>query len=147
MLSVLVLVAFIFAACADPQQPTATSVPFSPTVGGAPEPTQPAGPTAEPSPTQPPAAPDPVAGQATFQANCTTCHNTDSTVKVGPGLGGIINRAGTRVTGLSAEDYIRQSIMEPSSFVVDGFPPIMPTFSQLGPQDIENLLAYLATLN
>ena len=147
LFSVAILAVFILAACADPQQPTATTVPFSPTPGGDPVPTEPSGATVTPQPTEPSSEPDPAAGEATFATNCATCHNTDSTVKVGPGLGGISDRAGSRVEGMSADDYIRTSIEEPMAFVVDGFPPIMPMFTQLGPQDIENLLAYLKTLD
>jgi hypothetical protein len=57
-------------------------------------------------------------------------------------------RAATRIAGTSAEDYIRQSILDPSAFVVPGFQDnIMPTTfgQQLSQTDIDNLIAYLLT--
>ncbi len=91
---------------------------------------------------------DPVAfGQATFAANCSACHNTTSATLVGPGLAGIADRAGSQVPGLSADDYIRQSINEPTAFVVDGFGPVMPGFPQFGDDEVDGLIAYLKTLN
>ncbi|NIN12113.1 MAG: c-type cytochrome, partial [Gemmatimonadales bacterium] len=55
-------------------------------------------------------------------AGCITCHSLEpDRVLVGPSMAGIATRAGTRVPGVAAADYIRTSILEPSSYVVDGF--------------------------
>jgi hypothetical protein len=57
-------------------------------------------------------------------------------------------RAATRIEGMSAEEYIHQSIVDPSAFVVPGFQDnIMPkTFGQqLSQTDIDNLIAYILT--
>lgn len=140
---------FILTACADPQQPTATTAPFNPTPGGAaPTATASSGSTAVPQATEVPAGPDAAAGQVTFSRTCSGCHSTNSDRLVGPGLAGIGDRAGSTIPGVSADDYIRMSITDPGSFVVDGFGPvsIMPQLTQLTPQDIENLVAYLKTL-
>ena len=61
---------------------------------------------------------------------------------------GISQRAGERVPGLSAEDYLRQSIIQPSAFLVSGYRDIMyPNFKEkLSEQDIADLIAYLETL-
>ena len=148
LFSLMVAGLFILAACADPQQPTATVTLFDPTPGGAPGAVAtPSGATTVPQqPTSVPEGPDVAAGQATFNTTCSGCHKTDSTTLVGPGLGGVGDRAGSRIAGVSADDYIRMSITEPGSFIVDGFGPIMPKLTQLTPQDIENLLGYLKTL-
>lgn len=91
---------------------------------------------------------DPVAlGETTFAANCSVCHSTSEAQIVGPGLAGLADRAGSRVSDLSADDYIRQSIKQPSVFVVEGFGPSMPPFPALKEAEIEGLLAYLKTLN
>jgi cytochrome c2 len=92
---------------------------------------------------------DPVAnGQALFASNgCSACHSTGSSVVVGPGLAGVGDRAGTRVSGLSADDYIRQSVRDPMAYVVEGFNPLMPSFSTLSDAEINDLIAYLKTLN
>ena len=62
---------------------------------------------------------------------------------------GFPTRAGSRVPGLRAEDYLRQSIVEPSAFVVDGFEDgKMPADweEMLTPEEVEALVAYLLTL-
>ena len=91
---------------------------------------------------------DPVAaGMATFNANCTGCHNTSADRLVGPGLAGIGTRAETRVDGLDADAYITQSIREPGAYVVDGYPNAMTPFTGLSNEEVSNLIAYLKTLN
>lgn len=149
LFSLMVTGLFVLSACADPQQPTATTTIFEPTPGGAPPvATSPSGATAVPRPTAAPVVPDAAAGAVAFTTNCVFCHNTSSDRLVGPGLAGIGDRAGSTVPGLSADDYIRMSIKDPGSFVVDGFGPVsaMPQLTQLTDQDIENLVAYLKTL-
>jgi len=96
---------------------------------------------------------DPVAfGQATFTAaGCVACHTVTgiSTATVGPVLDGLASRAGDQVEGVSAEEYIRQSILDPSAYVVEGFTDgIMPqTFGEtLSEGQIEGLVAFLLTL-
>jgi hypothetical protein len=63
-------------------------------------------------------------------------------------LSGVASRAGTRVADLSAEEYIRQSILDPRAYLVDGFDPIMPenVIKVLGEDNFEDLVAFLMTL-
>ena len=79
---------------------------------------------------------------------CSTCHTTDGTTLVGPSFQGFPERAGTRVEGLSAEDYARTSILQPATYLVSGFSNTMYSqYSQhLSSQDIADLIAYLLTL-
>jgi hypothetical protein len=70
-------------------------------------------------------------------------------VLVGPSMAGIANRAGSQVSGQSAEDYLRESIVDPDAFVVDGFAAGLMTStygSALSEQQIEDLVAYMMTL-
>ena len=66
-------------------------------------------------------------GEALFNSGgatgipCASCHLLSDTDMVGPGLGNIASVAGTRVEGMSAEEYIHQSIVDPSAFIVPGF--------------------------
>jgi cytochrome c oxidase subunit 2 len=83
---------------------------------------------------------------AVFTTTCSGCHNTNSEKLVGPGLAGVGDRAGSRVDGLSADEYLEQSLREPGAFVVDGFAPLMPDQSGLGDATIEALITYLKTL-
>jgi len=82
---------------------------------------------------------------------CSTCHRIASGgygFSLGPNLVGIAERAGTRVEGLAAQDYIRQSILNPHAFVVPGYRDIMyPDFGKhLTDQDVNDLIAFLLTL-
>lgn len=92
-------------------------------------------------------------GQKLFTAKqCVTCHNTDGTKKIGPGLGGLFGRAHDFVDGskLAAadENYIRESILNPNARVVAGYPPgLMPTFQgQLSEQELAGIIEYLKSL-
>lgn len=83
--------------------------------------------------------------------NCSVCHNIapGSGTLVGPSLSGIGATAATRTPDLSAAQYLRVSITNPSAYVVEGFTAgAMPaTFAAgLTPEQIEDLVAYLLTL-
>ncbi len=135
------------------------------TVGSVAQPAQSANVTPRPSATTAPTAePTPAAlvgdtarGQQIFTQGvngappCSSCHSTTSgrnVFQLGPNMVGISERAGLRVNGLSAADYIHQSILMPEAYLVAGFRPIMPpTFGDyLSEQDISDLTAYLLTL-
>ena len=82
-------------------------------------------------------------------AGCRVCHSIKpGERKVGPSLAGIATRAATRVPGMSAEEYIRQSIEDPGAYIVEGFPNAMlPDMAEkLSDQDMEDLIAFLMTL-
>ena len=94
---------------------------------------------------------DPVAaeGQTVFKRNCASCHAvTEETIIVGPSLAGIANRAGSRVEGQSATEYIQLSILDPDAYVVEGFSDLMPSnFGvTLSGEQLDTLTAYLMTL-
>jgi cytochrome c2 len=82
---------------------------------------------------------------------CMTCHQVVTGqvgFSVGPNLDGIGKRAGTRVAQLTAEDYLRQSILEPNRYLVAGYRNMMyPDYNtHFTEQDIQDLIAYLLTL-
>ena len=78
---------------------------------------------------------------------CATCHSLDGSQLVGPSLQGIATRAGTRVQGQSAEQYIHTSMVDPDAFVVEGFTKgVMPSFKDaLNDQQLNDLIAFLMT--
>lgn len=134
---------------AEVVEPTATDVPQ--------EPTAEAGTGSDDSSDVAAVEGDPERGQEifnTFQtmANfaCSNCHLVDSeSMLIGPGLLNIGQRAATREDGLSATDYIRQSILEPNAYVVEGYTAnLMPqNFADIfTEQDLSDLIAYLMTL-
>ncbi|MBI1279901.1 MAG: c-type cytochrome [Anaerolineaceae bacterium] len=80
---------------------------------------------------------------------CIGCHSLgQSAFSLGPKMTGISQRAAERVPGMNTDAYLRQSILEPSAYVVSGFRDIMyPNFKEkLTEQDIVDLIAYLETL-
>lgn len=102
-----------------------------------------------------PAEGDPVAGEAVYaqvaSPTCGSCHSlSPGETIVGPSLAGMAEVAGQRVSGQSAEAYLRESILDPDAYLVEGFGPgIMPsTYStQLSDEQITDLVAYLITLD
>ncbi len=79
-------------------------------------------------------------------AICSTCHSLKpDVIVVGPSLAGVATRAETRIPGMSAEAYIRDSILHPSDYVVEGFPDAMvKNFGeQLTADQINDLIAFL----
>lgn len=82
------------------------------------------------------------------QAGCITCHSLDGSKLVGPSMKGIASRAGSEVAGLSAEAYIRQSILEPNAHVVKDYPTgVMQSYkNDLKEPELNDLAAYLLTL-
>jgi hypothetical protein len=57
--------------------------------------------------------------------------------------------AAQRVPGMTAEEYLRQSIIDPNAYVVDGFTPnIMPRQygEKLTTEEIDNLVDYMLSL-
>lgn len=83
---------------------------------------------------------------------CLTCHTIGQQVPNArfPDLAGIAERAGERVPGLSALDYMAQSLYEPETFIVPGFAGGMPPINRppvgLTDDEIRTVMAYLQTL-
>lgn len=97
------------------------------------------------------------AGEALFAQSsvgtmpgCVTCHSLEAGVTlVGPSVANVGAEAGSRVSGQSAEEYLRQSIVEPNAYVVEGFGEgIMPSGygDALTEQQLDDLVAYLFSL-
>ena len=100
-----------------------------------------------------PAATDPIGrGRQLYRAlGCATCHEASVSNlfrPVGPPLNDIGRVAEKRIPGMSAEDYLRQSITDPGAYVVPGYPDSMPRglARDLSPEDLAALVAYLASL-
>ena len=85
---------------------------------------------------------------ATGAVACSSCHTTDGGPHVGPSLQNVFARAAERIVGLSANDYIYQSLRDPGSYLVDDFDNLMPAFgdSEINPDDLLDLIAYLQGL-
>ena len=111
MLSFLLLLALACGGAVAPTEPPTETKPTSPTPVDTPT-------------TAPVDDPDEEDGQAIFTGLglCATCHTIEgvATGVVGPDLTHIGTDAGTRKPSVSAEDYIRESIREPETFVAEG---------------------------
>jgi mono/diheme cytochrome c family protein len=87
--------------------------------------------------------------QVFARAACNTCHGIKEGEKiVGPSMHGIWKIAATRKPGVSAKDYLHESIVKPGAFVPEGYPDgVMPqNFGQtLKAEEIDALLAYFET--
>jgi mono/diheme cytochrome c family protein len=63
-------------------------------------------------------------GKAAFLSHCAQCHliaNVSQPQKAGPELTHISTVALSRKPDMQAEDYLRESVLIPNAFVVDGF--------------------------
>jgi cytochrome c551/c552 len=84
------------------------------------------------------------------QAGCMTCHSLEpDVVMVGPSMANIGAEAASRVSGQGAEEYLRQSILEPNAYIVEGFGQgLMPGGygDELSEEQLNDLIAYLLTL-
>ncbi len=103
-----------------------------------------------PTPTLDPAlSSDPlVKGQMIFESNgCAGCHAVEgiSSGAVGPNLTQIGTIAETRLDELSAEEYIRESIVNPAAYLVEGYDDLMvKTFADtISEGELEDLVAFL----
>ena len=79
---------------------------------------------------------------------CAACHRNDAS-GLGPSLRGLRSVAVSRVEELDAEAYIRQSIVDPAAYVVEGFnAEYMPRNydDALTDAEIDALVAYVLTL-
>lgn len=87
---------------------------------------------------------------------CYACHNIDAPQTttergaIGPNLGNLPEVAGTMVPGMSAEDYVRTSILQPNDFIVEGYMAgIMPQDfgTRMTEEEINSLVAWLLDPN
>jgi nitric oxide reductase subunit C len=89
-------------------------------------------------------------GRAMFTQRCAACHSLtpEQAGLPGPSMYGIADRAWYRVVGQGPQEYIRNSIVHPSDFVVEGFADVMQKNfgAVLTGSDIDDLIVFLMTL-
>jgi cytochrome c oxidase subunit II len=90
-------------------------------------------------------------GQSLFlQLGCNTCHRFDTQGR-GPNLVGVFGKPVQLEDGrtvVADENYVRESILNPSAKIVSGFKPIMPVFQGLvSEEQVNALIAYVKSLN
>ena len=80
---------------------------------------------------------------------CSTCHSIDGTRITGPSWKGIWNKREATSAGTITvdENYIRESILNPTAKIVDGYQPVMPSYQGiLKDKDIDAIIAYIKTI-
>ena len=101
--------------------------------------------------TAPAHAQDAAAGAKVF-AQCKACHQIGENAKnaVGPVLNGLFGSQVALANGnvVTADaTYIRESILNPTAKVVQGYAPIMPTFQgQVSEEQLLALIEYIKSL-
>jgi cytochrome c oxidase subunit 2 len=89
------------------------------------------------------------AGKMVFEdKNCGSCHTGENNVK-GPSLYGIMGEQRSLANGQTVavdNDYLRLSIIDPTSQIVEGYDKTMPSYSSLTEEDILALNAYVKSL-
>lgn len=86
---------------------------------------------------------------------CSGCHmidqnqTEDNRGPVGPHQGNLYERASDQVEGLSAEEYVYQSIVSPADYLADGYPATMPpNFAEkMSEEEIQGLVQWLLDPN
>lgn len=140
------------------QQPTAEELAESAATNAAATPIPSSTPPATPLPTTIPPTPRPIEGgdaeTIILNAGCGSCHAIGSLGeghKVGPDLSYIGLTAESRVPGIVAADYIRQSILDPNAYLApecpngDCLPNIMPRDynARLTEQQVDAVVGFL----
>ena len=81
-------------------------------------------------------------------AGCGSCHalaKAGTNGNIGPSLDDLASAAAQREPGTSAEDYVRQAILDPEAFTVEGFQAgVMPSYQgRLNDRQVQALVDYL----
>ncbi len=98
-----------------------------------------------------PAAPLQDTGRELFASlGCATCHRSDAQGR-GPSLQGVYNKPvqleGGR-TVVADDDYVRESILNPTAKIVSGYKPVMPAFQGIvSDEQLNALVAYVKSLS
>ncbi|MEZ5377685.1 MAG: hydrogenase iron-sulfur subunit [Acidimicrobiales bacterium] len=84
------------------------------------------------------------------RGGCGICHSTTpGDDGIGPSLAGIGTQAGDRIAGLDANEYLRQSILDPDAYIVEGYRAgqMLPFYNErLSTDDLDALVLYLESL-
>lgn len=98
-----------------------------------------------------PSAPLQETGKQLFTSlGCSTCHRFDVQGR-GPNLQGVYNKPVLLEDGrtvIADENYVRESILNPTAKIVSGFKPVMPTFQGIiSDEQLNALVAYVKSLS
>lgn len=85
------------------------------------------------------------------QKGCSVCHSIDGSDKAGggPSFKGYFGKQQAMTDGSSIlvdENYLRESILQPTAKIRQGYPPVMPKL-EISDPEIDALIAYIKSLN
>src|SRR5438132_6173970 len=84
------------------------------------------------------------------KGTCEICHRIGQQGTRAPDLAGVGARAGKRKPGMSGKAYIIESLINPTAYIVEGYPPIMPAVDKppigLNRSELWALTAFLESL-
>ncbi len=92
------------------------------------------------------------AGEEIFKTKgtCEICHRIGQKGTRAPDLAGVGARAAKTKPGMSAKAYIIESLLHPTAYIVEGYPPIMPAVDKppigLNRSELWALTAFLESL-
>ncbi|MFW0759291.1 c-type cytochrome [Pseudomonas sp. H11T01] len=79
---------------------------------------------------------------------CSACHSQDGSASLGPGWKGLYGRTEQLADGTSVlvdEAYLKESILDPKARLVQGYPPVMVTYT-LNEDELGALVALIKSL-
>jgi mono/diheme cytochrome c family protein len=83
------------------------------------------------------------------KGGCLTCHGLGEAGPRAPDLEGVGSRASTRVSGQTTEDYLRNSLLNPCAYLVEGYDCLMAGMGldrRLSPAEQKAVIAFLQSL-
>jgi len=84
------------------------------------------------------------------KGTCEICHRIGQKGTRAPDLAGVGGRAAKAKSGMSATQYLLESLINPGAFIVEGYPPIMPAVDKppiaLNRSEVWALTAFLQSL-
>jgi cytochrome c oxidase subunit II len=89
-----------------------------------------------------------LAGKKVYEQNCSVCHTTDGSRRVGPSFKGKFGSTTVLATGKSLivdDAYLLKSIKDPMADIVKGFPPAMAPIP-LSDEKVSGVIAFIRTL-
>jgi cytochrome c oxidase subunit 2 len=86
--------------------------------------------------------------QLVEQLGCKACHSQDRSASLGPGWKGLYGRTEQLADGSSVqvdEAYLKESILDPKARLVQGYPPVMVTYT-LNDDELSAVIALIKSL-
>lgn len=90
-------------------------------------------------------------GETLYSQKCASCHSIDGSSMLGPtfkGLSGsvhksLITKEGKVLDVTVDRDYLKESIIEPGAAIYEGYPNVMPSFTNLSNKEMENIIDFI----